>query len=45
MGMKKAKQAILWFLVFMVLFSAASLIRNSIEKNKEWVLLQRWRLL
>ncbi len=35
--MKKAKQAILWFLVFMVLFSAASLIRNSIEKNKEWV--------
>ena len=35
--MKKAKQAILWFLVFMVLFSVASLIRNSIEKNKEWV--------
>ena len=35
--MKKAKQAILWFLVFMVLFSAASLIRNSVEKNKEWV--------
>ena len=37
MGMKKAKQAILWFLVFMVLFSAASLIRNAVENNKEWV--------
>ncbi len=35
--MKKAKQAILWFLVFMVLFSAGSMIRGSIEKNKEWV--------
>ena len=35
--MKKAKQAILWFLVFMVLFSAGSMIRGSIERNKEWV--------
>ena len=35
--MKKAKLAIVWFLVFMILFSAGSLIRGSIEKNKEWV--------
>ena len=35
--MKKAKLAIVWFLVFMLLFSAGSMIRGSIEKNKEWV--------
>ena len=37
MDMKKAKLAIVWFLVFMILFSAGSMIRNSIEKNREWV--------
>ena len=35
--MKKAKLAIVWFLVFMVLFSAGSMIRGGIERNKEWV--------
>lgn len=31
------KQAVGWFLAFMVIFSAASLIRTGVENNKEWV--------
>ena len=30
------KQTLCWFLVFVVLFSAASLIRQKIEKNRPW---------
>ncbi|MDO4516770.1 MAG: S-layer homology domain-containing protein [Bacillota bacterium] len=41
--MKRAKYAVsikltvLWFLVFMILFSGVSLIRTAVENNKEWV--------
>ena len=43
MRVKRAKHAVsikltvLWFLVFMILFSGISLIRTAIENNKEWV--------
>lgn len=43
MRVKRAKHAVsikltvLWFLVFMILFSGVSLIRTAIENNKEWV--------
>ncbi len=43
MRVKRAKHAVsikltvLWFLVFIVLFSGISLVRTAIENNKEWV--------
>lgn len=43
MRVKRAKYAVsikltvLWFLVFMILFSGVSLIRTAVENNKEWV--------
>ena len=33
---KWIKQTLCWFLVFVVLFSAASLIRKKIEQNRPW---------
>lgn len=37
MRVKHIKKTALWFFAFLILFSAVSLIRGSLEKNRDWV--------